>query len=114
VTMKPMATRQLPGTTQNWKRSELLSPRLGAVVLPTISYSDLTKRINSILFDPHDSRFHLLRHELYEISDDEWCQPRDALYSASAISAPWRSGGKEVAKQKRISISGRPIEQRKA
>jgi hypothetical protein len=35
---------------------------------PTISYSDLTKRINSILFDPHDSRFHLL---LYEISDDE-------------------------------------------
>jgi hypothetical protein len=35
---------------------------------PTISYSDLTKRINSILFDPHDSRFHLL---LYEISVDE-------------------------------------------
>lgn len=35
---------------------------------PTISYSDLTRRINSISFDPHDFRFHLL---LYEISIEE-------------------------------------------
>jgi hypothetical protein len=43
---------------------------------PTISYSDLTERIDSILFDPHDSRFHYL---LYEISKDEDAAGRGLL-----------------------------------
>jgi hypothetical protein len=59
--------------TAKWEQAKLEAIR--AIVArarrgrpPTISYSDLTKRMNSILFDPHDSRFHLL---LYEISRDE-------------------------------------------
>jgi hypothetical protein len=59
--------------TATWEQAKLEAIR--AIIAqarrgrpPTISYSDLTKRVNSILFDPHDSRFHLL---LYEISDDE-------------------------------------------
>jgi hypothetical protein len=43
---------------------------------PTISYSDLTKRIGSIAFDPHDFRFH---HLLYEISNEEDAAGRGLL-----------------------------------
>jgi hypothetical protein len=67
--------------TTAWERAKLEAIR--AIVAqarrgrpPTISYSALTKRIDSILFEPHDSRFHLL---LYEISVDEDAAGRGLL-----------------------------------